>query len=73
MHRPVPAGLLALGRSLVLPAGFLLVLSFWSPGTPFLLALPLAEWATALAGVALLARFRPGLAERRDLAGAVMP
>ncbi|HEY8942894.1 MAG TPA: MATE family efflux transporter [Polyangiaceae bacterium] len=73
MHRPAPAGLLALGRSLVLPAGFLLVLSSWSPGTPFLLALPLAEWATAFAGVVLLARFRPGLAERRDLAGAVMP
>jgi Na+-driven multidrug efflux pump len=58
-HRPLPAGLLALARSLLLPAGFLLILAFGLPELPFLLALPLAEWATFVAGVCLFARYRP--------------
>jgi Na+-driven multidrug efflux pump len=59
MHRPLPAGLLALARSLLLPTTFLLMLAIWAPGLPFVVALPLAEWTTFLAGVWLFIRFRP--------------
>lgn len=55
-HRPAPASLLALSRSLVLPAAFLLGLAFLFPALPFVLALPLAEGVTFLLGVALLSR-----------------
>jgi Na+-driven multidrug efflux pump len=58
-HRPLAAGVLALGKSLILPAAFLLILGFWAPRVPFLLALPLAEWTTFFAGAWLFARFRP--------------
>jgi Na+-driven multidrug efflux pump len=53
MHRPAPAALLALSRSLVLPAGFLLGLALLAPDTPFLLAFPLAEAATLALAVTL--------------------
>lgn len=54
-HRPGPAGLLALCRSLLAPAAFLLLLS-WLEVSPFLLALPLAEAATLLFAITLLGR-----------------
>lgn len=57
-QRPVQAGLLALSRSLVLPAGFLLVLALLLPSLPFVVALPLAEGATLVLGLALLWRHR---------------
>lgn len=56
MHRPASASLLALSRSLVLPAAFLLGLALMFPSLPFVLALPLAEGVTFLLGVALLSR-----------------
>lgn len=59
MHRPLPAGLLALARSLVFPTIFLLALATWAPGVPFVLALPLAEWAAFFAGVWLFVRLSP--------------
>jgi putative MATE family efflux protein len=65
--RPGPASLVALSRSLVLPAAFLLALAFFAPGLPFLLALPLAEAATLLLGVALLRRREPAAARRAAL------
>jgi putative MATE family efflux protein len=55
-RRPGAASVLALGRSLVLPAGFLLLLAWWAPSLPFLAALPLAEVVTLLLGVVLLMR-----------------
>src|ERR1041384_7378344 len=41
-RRPGSASVLALSRSLVLPAAFLLALAFLAPSLPFLAALPLA-------------------------------
>jgi hypothetical protein len=61
-HRPAPASLLALSRSLVLPAAFLLGIALLFPSRPFVLALPLAEGVTFLLGVALLCRRSPELA-----------
>lgn len=58
-QRPAPASLLALSRSLVLPAAFLLGIAFLFPSLPFVLALPLAEGFTFLLGVALLSRRNP--------------
>jgi Na+-driven multidrug efflux pump len=60
-HRPAPASLLALSRSLVLPAAFLLGIALLFPSRPFVLALPLAEGVTFLLGVALLCRRSPEL------------
>jgi putative MATE family efflux protein len=59
MNRPAPASLLALSRSLVLPASFMLGIAFLLPTLPFVLALPLAEGAAFLIGVALLLRGEP--------------
>lgn len=60
MHQPLPSAAIALSRSLVLPAALLLVLGWWLPQWPLLLALPLAEWLTFVLALACLARFRPG-------------
>lgn len=57
--RPGSASLLALSRSFVLPAAFLLALAFLAPSLPFLAALPLAEVVTFLLGVVLLLRREP--------------
>lgn len=59
MQRPAAAGLLALGRTLVLPAGLMLLLDGWAPSLPFVLALPAAEWAMFAAGALLCARYSP--------------
>jgi putative MATE family efflux protein len=61
-HRPGSASLLALSRSLVLPAAFLLGIALLFPSRPFVLALPLAEGITFLLGVGLLCRRSPELA-----------
>jgi Na+-driven multidrug efflux pump len=58
-QRPGAASLLAVSRSLALPVALLVALAFWSPSLPFLLALPLAEGATFLLGLALLRRREP--------------
>lgn len=60
LHRPMSAGALALSRSLLMPIGFMLAFAFWAPEWPFLLALPVAEWATFGVGVWLVSRARPG-------------
>lgn len=69
MQRPGLAGLLALSRSLVLPALFLLALAFFTPWLPFVLALPLAEAGTLILGAMLLSRNEaeaaPATGERR--------
>jgi len=62
MQRPLPAGLLALSRSLVLPGLLLLGIAQLAPSTPFVVALPLAEGLTFLLGVAFLVRMRVGAA-----------
>jgi putative MATE family efflux protein len=54
MQRPLPASLLALSRSLVLPGLLLFGFARLAPSTPFVLALPLAEGLTFLLGVAFL-------------------
>jgi putative MATE family efflux protein len=59
-QRPGAASTLALSRSLVLPAGFLLGLAHWAPSVPFVAALPLAEGVTLLIGVALWRRSERG-------------
>jgi Na+-driven multidrug efflux pump len=59
VQRPGAASLLAVSRSLVLPAVLLVALAFWAPSWPFLLALPLAEGGTLLLGIALLRRDEP--------------
>lgn len=59
MQRSLSAGLVALCRSLILPVSFLLALSSWLPGQPFLVALPLAEWTTFVLGLILCIRFPP--------------
>jgi Na+-driven multidrug efflux pump len=61
MHRPLPAGLLALSRSLLLPASLMLLLTWCWPAAPFLLALPLAEWATLAVAIWFTRRFPPAL------------
>ncbi|PSF05228.1 multidrug transporter MatE [Marinobacter fuscus] len=60
MHRPVPSAIIALARSLVLPAVLLLALSRLAPEWPLLLALPLAEWLSFTLALALFWRYRPG-------------
>lgn len=59
MHRPVSAGALALSRSLLMPVGLMLALAFWVPEWPFLLALPVGEWATFSIGAWLVSRATP--------------
>ena len=59
MQRPAAAGLLALGRTLVLPAGLMLLLDARAPGLPFVLALPLSEWAMLATGALLCSRHSP--------------
>lgn len=62
MQRPLPASLLALSRSLVLPALLLFGIAQLAPRTPFILALPLAEGLTFLLGVGFLLRLHRGAA-----------
>lgn len=52
MHWPLPSMIVATCRSMALPVLLLLLLAWLFPGTPFLVALPIAEWLTF--GVALL-------------------
>jgi Na+-driven multidrug efflux pump len=59
MQQPLPAGLLALARTLVLPIALMLTLDHWVPAVPFVLALPLAEWMTLLVALLLFGKFRP--------------
>lgn len=58
MQRPLPASVLALSRSLVLPGLLLFGIAQLSPSTPFVLALPLAEGLTFLLGLTFLSRVR---------------
>lgn len=59
MHRPLPSALVALSRSLVLPALLLVVIANAFPQWPLLVALPLAEWLTFILALGLFLRFRP--------------
>ena len=65
LQRPAAAGLLALGRTLVLPAGLLLLLDGFAPALPFVLALPAAEWTTFAAGALLCGRYSPARCVQR--------
>ncbi|GEK49051.1 MATE family efflux transporter [Halomonas pacifica] len=59
MHRPLPSAVVALSRSLVLPAALLVLIATLRPEWPLLLALPLAEWLTFGLALSLFLRFRP--------------
>lgn len=59
MQRPAAAGLLALCRTLVLPAGLMLLFDGWAPALPFVLALPLSEWTMFALGALLSSRYSP--------------
>ncbi|MDF3064499.1 MAG: hypothetical protein K0R38_100, partial [Polyangiaceae bacterium] len=72
-RRPGAASVLALSRTLVLPAAFLLALALLAPSLPFLSALPLAEVVTFLLGLALLMRREPAPAPLTATEGAATP
>jgi putative MATE family efflux protein len=59
MHQPLPSALVALSRSLLLPALLLTAIAWHAPHWPLLVALPLAEWLTFVLAVVLFLRFRP--------------
>ena len=75
IHRPFESGVVALCRSLILPAT-LLALGFWLlSGYRFVVALPVAEGATCVLALALFLRHLPekavrGLPDSGDLAAA---
>ncbi|MFW5824405.1 MAG: MATE family efflux transporter [Marinobacter sp.] len=60
MHQPLPSALVALSRSLLMPALLLVTIAEFAPQWPLLVALPLAEWLTFGLALALFLRFRPG-------------
>ncbi|EWH00378.1 MATE family efflux transporter [Halomonas sp. BC04] len=70
MHKPLPSAVVAMARSLILPALLLLLVATFFPEWPLLVALPLAEWLTFALALALFLRFRPHrlLSEDRLLA-----
>lgn len=61
MQQPLPSLLIAISRSLIMPAGLLLVFIQLLPSPDFLLALPLAEWLTFILALALFYLHRPSL------------
>lgn len=72
IHRPFQSGVVALCRSLVLPAA-LLALGFWLlSGYRFVVALPVAEGVTCLLAIVLFLRHLPRTAVRGLVEGAEM-
>lgn len=61
IHQPAASAVIALLRSLILPVSMLMVLFWWLPGYPLLMALPLAEWLTFVVALALFLRFKPAV------------
>lgn len=61
IHQPAASAVIALLRSLILPVSVLMVLFWWLPGYPLLMALPLAEWLTFVVALALFLRFKPAV------------
>jgi putative MATE family efflux protein len=61
IHQPAASAAIALLRSLILPVSVLMVLFWWLPGYPLLMALPLAEWLTFVVALALFLRFKPAV------------
>lgn len=61
VYQPVASAAIALLRSLILPVSVLMVLFWWLPGYPLLMALPLAEWLTFVVALALFLRFKPAV------------
>lgn len=59
MHKPLPSALVALSRSLLMPAVLLVLIARFLPQWPLLVALPLAEWLTFALALTLFLRFRP--------------
>jgi len=59
IHRPFESGLIALFRSLVLPAGFLLAFYFLLSDFLFVAALPVAEGVAFLLALIFFLRDRP--------------
>jgi putative MATE family efflux protein len=66
IHRPFESGIVALFRSLVLPAGFLLLFYFLLSDYHFVAALPVAEGVAFLLAVVLFLRDRPSKIIRGD-------
>jgi putative MATE family efflux protein len=66
IHRPFESGIVALFRSLVLPAGFLLLFYFLLSDYNFVAALPVAEGVAFLLAVVLFLRDRPSKIIRGD-------
>ncbi|MGM8226531.1 MATE family efflux transporter [Cellvibrio sp. ARAG 10.3] len=61
IHQPAASAAIALLRSLILPVSVLMVLFWWLPAYPLLMALPLAEWLTFVVALALFLRFKPAV------------
>ena len=59
IHRPFESGTIALFRSLILPAGFLLLFYFLLSDYRFVAALPVAEGVTFVLALVLFFRHRP--------------
>lgn len=70
MQCPLPSAVVALSRSLVLPAALLWLIASLRPEWSPLVALPLAEWLTFGLALALFLRFRPRRAMPGDAATA---
>lgn len=62
IHLPFQSGVVALCHSLILPAGFLLVLYYVFEDSRFVTALPLAEGVTLVFALAFFSRHRPARA-----------
>jgi len=59
IHLPIQSGLVALGRSLILPAGFLPILFKFVPQKSFIWAVPAAEFLTFILTFYLYFRHQP--------------
>ena len=59
IHRPFESGVIALFRSLVLPAGFLVLFYYYLPDYQFVGAIAVAEAISFAVAVAFFYRWRP--------------
>jgi Na+-driven multidrug efflux pump len=64
LHKPRQSAIIALLRSLVLPALFLIIFYYWIVDISFLWALPLAEGVTFITAIILFIIYRPEKIER---------
>lgn len=59
LHLPLPSACIALSRGLLLPVVFLLLLYWWLPSWPFIVAIPAAEIVTLGLALFFFARYFP--------------